>query len=109
MTDTYGNKAVTNTVTLRMGKALKIIEPPQDSVAQIGEMVSFSVVAEGEVLTYQWYVKSSKSATFSKSSIIKETYRVTMTKNHDGNQLYCVVFDAYCNLESTRVVTIKAR
>ncbi len=108
VSDAYGNTVTSDTATLYMATELKIVSQPTGAYAAIGENVKVTVVAEGDELTYQWYVKSPKSATFSKSSITKAVYSVTMTENRDGTQLYCVIYDRYGNMKSTRVVTIMA-
>ena len=106
VSDTYGNNAVSDTITFHKAKELKIVTQPTDAYAEIGGNAKVTVVAEGDDLTYQWYVKSPKSATFNKSSITKPVYSVTMTESRDGTQLYCVIYDRYGNMKSTRVVMI---
>ncbi|MBR4691594.1 MAG: hypothetical protein IKP17_02420, partial [Oscillospiraceae bacterium] len=67
---------------------------------------SFTVVASGEGLTYQWYVKKPTASKFSKSSITGDTYSVELTAARNGNQVYCVVTDALGNTVQTNTVTM---
>jgi hypothetical protein len=66
----------------------------------------FSVLAEGDELSYQWYVKKPGATKFSKSSITSATYSVALTAARSGNRLYCVVTDAYGNSVQTDTVTM---
>ena len=111
VTDAYGNKAQTNTVSMTVqAEALNITRQPVDYVGAAGSKASFTVEAEGEGLSYQWYVKNPGSSRFSKSSITKASYSVTLTEANSGRQLYCVVSDAYGNKAQTNTVsmTLKA-
>ena len=62
--------------------------------------------AEGEGLTYQWYVKESGAKTFKVSSNKTASYAYTMQSYMNGRQVYCVVTDAYGNQATTETATI---
>jgi hypothetical protein len=70
-----------------------IIKQPQSVAAASGQTATVTIEATGEGLTYQWYIKNSGSSAYSKSSNTTNTYRVKMSANSDGRQLYCVVTD----------------
>ena len=91
--DQYGNSVQTNTVTLSMGNVAKITTQPQNVTVSSGEIAKVTVTASGDGLTYQWYLKNPGKTTFSKSSIVKNYYSVTMTDAVNGRQVYCVVTD----------------
>ncbi len=104
--DKYGNSIKSDTVTFTMGGGeLKITKQPESAVAAVGKTVSATVEAEGEGLTYQWYIKDSGKSVFSKSSITKNTYSYQMTEAKSGRQAYCIVSDSFGNSEITDVVT----
>ncbi|MBR4693151.1 MAG: hypothetical protein IKP17_10390, partial [Oscillospiraceae bacterium] len=71
-----------------------------------GSTATFTAIATGEGLTYQWYVKKPSANKFSKSSITGDTYSVELTPERNGNQVYCVVTDAFGNTARTNTVTM---
>jgi len=110
VTDKYGNKVRTNTVTIsKATQALKITQQPQDAAVELGEKAKVTVKATGDGLKYTWYVKSAGSSTFKKSSIMTASYSVTMRKDRDGNQVYCVVTDQYGNTETSATATLSRK
>lgn len=70
---------------------LAIDTQPAGDCAASGKRVSTTVAAQGEELTYQWYVKDPGRTKFTKSSNTTDTYFFKMTKEKSGRQVYCVV------------------
>jgi len=85
---------------------VKIVTEPQDTYTKSGEKANVSVVAEGEDLTYTWYVKNAGSDKFVKSSITSATYSVTMSSKVKDRQVYCVVTDGKGNSLTSQTVTM---
>lgn len=79
--------------TKDMNGGMLITAHPKAASAKDGEKVSASVKAEGDGLTYTWYIKNAGASRYSKSSITKSTYSVTMAEKADGRRVYCVVTD----------------
>ena len=94
----------TQTVTLSSAAILKIIEQPTDVYAENGKTARTKVVATGEGLTYQWYIKNASATKFSASSVKSATYSVTMSDKVDGRQAYGIIKDAHG--EEVRTSTI---
>jgi len=110
VTDKYGNSVQTDTVTMSARESLKIVKQPVDCVVDtIGNTATFTVVAEGEGLSYIWWYKNPSSTTFTKSVIKKATYSTPVTATSNGRELYCVVTDKYGNSVQTDTVTMSAR
>ena len=107
ITDCFGNKTQSDTVTLSMKHTAKITQQPRNVSAVNGEKVSTTVKATGDGLTYQWYVKAANGAEFTKSSITKATYGVIMSASVNGRKVYCVITDKYGNSVKTNTVTLK--
>ncbi|MBO5671010.1 MAG: InlB B-repeat-containing protein, partial [Clostridia bacterium] len=83
---------------------LEITSQPADTSVYEGELVSVSVAASGEGLSYQWYVAMAGSDTFSKSSVKKSTYSTVMDESRDGRRVYCIVTDEHgCTVMSDTV------
>jgi len=88
---------------------LVITQQPVDSNSIIGGKAEFSVVAEGEGLTYQWYVNKNDGAGF-----VKATYTGNKTaalsipvyESRIGWTVYCVITDAEGNTLTTDTVTL---
>ena len=106
VTDAYGNSEKSETVTLTLKTAVKILTQPTDASAVDGAVVKSSVVAEGDGLTYQWYIKTPGSSKFYISSVTSATYACKMNAANDGRQVYCRITDAYDNYVDTEVVTL---
>jgi len=106
ITDKYGNSMQTRTATISKPAVLAIVTEPEDVAVAIGEKATATVEATGEGLTYQWYLKNKTASKFSKSSVTKKTYSVTMSDAVDGRQIYCVITDKNGNSVTTRTATL---
>ena len=105
--DSNGKSVTSDAVTLNVKTDLKIITQPVDcTVDAIGDTATFKVVAEGDSLTYQWWIKNLDSTAFTKSKIKKATYSTTVTESSNGRQLYCDITDKYGNSVQTNTVTM---
>ena len=63
----------------------------------MGEVARVSVKAQGDGLTYEWYLKNAGSDEWIKSSLTGKTSSCTMNTARDGREVYCVITDAYGN------------
>jgi len=107
VTDKYGNRVQTNTVTIAMATELKITSQPKSVTVPEGEYAEVSLSAQGDGLSYAWYYREAGSSKFYKtSSFTSNRYSVPMTEARDGRQLYCVVTDKYGNSVQSSTVTI---
>lgn len=96
ITDPQGAMAVSDTVALTVDSAtpLQILRQPVDAEATEGSTLNVSVAADGEGLRFQWYYRDAGSTAFSRSSVCKDTYSITMTASRAGREVFCVVTDA---------------
>ena len=110
ITDAYGNQVETEHVTMSIRKPaeLKITKQPESVVvANIGDLASFTVEAEGEGLTYCWYHKNPGQTKFYLTKCYTaSTEPLEVTKARNDRQMYCVITDAYGNTVTTDVVTM---
>lgn len=111
ITDAEGHTVTTRTATLLQEypegyQAPRIITQPTDVAVDSGEIASTSIVAAGEELTYQWYLRNPGTSIFSRSSLQGDTYSVTMVPSKSGREVYCVVTDKYGNTAQTNTVTL---
>ncbi|MBR5232096.1 MAG: SH3 domain-containing protein [Clostridia bacterium] len=88
---------------------LKITKQPANATAKVGSIVKTTVEAQGDGLTYTWYLKNPSATKFGKSSVTGKTYSWRMTRENSGRQVYCVITDAYGNSVSTKVVRLSAQ
>jgi len=108
VSDNYGQKAQTNTVTITMADAIRITAQPKDEKAESGTAASVSVKASGDgKLMYQWYYSDNGGSSFSKSSVTSDTYTVTMDEDRDGRRVYCVITDNYGQSVTSETVTLE--
>lgn len=75
--------------------AVTIINQPMSCYVAVGERSTVWVDAEGDNLTYQWYVKRQGTSSFSRSSVTAPIYSVTQPGTNDRPQrsLYCRISD----------------
>ena len=110
ITDKYGNKTQTDTVTLNIdipeGYKLTVDAQPVDCAVAEGKTAKTSFKVSGDELSYQWYGKDPGQTKFWKSSIKKDTYSVKMVPEKSGRQIYCVVTDKYGNKVTSDTVTL---
>ena len=107
ITDKYGNKVTSKTVTISIAVPVSITAQPVNTVvAKAGDNASVKVTAKGDGLTYTWYFKNKGASTFAKSSINTASYTVAMDDSRNGRQLYCVITDKYGNKVTSKTVTI---
>ena len=106
ITDIHGDSVTTDTVTLSQIEKLTIAAQPVDVTVANGEKAAVAVEATGEGLGYQWYLKNKTASKFTKSSVTKSTYSVTMSDAVDGRQLYCIITDKNGNTLATDIVTL---
>ena len=94
-------------VTLIVEKPeLKITKQPVSATVAVGEKATFTVQAEGEGLTYQWYYRNAGASTWNQSSCTSASYSQTGKESINGRQFYCEVTDAYDETVETDVVTL---
>ena len=109
VTDKYGNSVTSQTVKMLIGKIVEIKEQPKDVEAKIGETAVVSIVATGDDLTYEWWVKNVDSEKYFKSSSEEPEYKVKVKEEHNGRQVYCVVRDKYGNIATSKNIKISCK
>ncbi len=93
-------------VACTLSPAPTIIQQPVDYVGAEGSTASFTVVAVGEGLTYQWWIRNPGDNEFTKSTRRTATYTTNLRAASSGRELYCVVTDANGNSVTSDTVTM---
>ena len=111
VTDRYGNRAQTNTVSINMSASgVKITKQPTSVTVANGQTATVSFTATGEGLTYKWYYKNAWETKFTLTTTFTgNTYSAQMNSSRNGRQIYCVVTDKYGNSVKTNTVSINMR
>ena len=105
--DAYGTEVESEVATMYQVKIeAAFTKQPESVTVASGEKATVSVEAIGDGLTYTWYTKDRSADEWTKSSITKNTYSVTMTEARHKRQLYCLIKDAYGNKVKSDVVTM---
>ena len=95
ITDKYGDTVTTNIVTLNVANPLSITQHPGNASGKAGDMATFTVVAEGEGLKYQWQVY--KNGSWTNCSVNDgaktDTLSLEIKPSRDGSLYHCVVTD----------------
>ena len=105
VTDKYGKTDKSKTVVLR--QQATITTQPKTTSAALGETAKLTVKAKGDGLKYTWYIKNAGGSKYSKSSVTKSTYSVTMSEKVNGRYVYCVVTDKYGKTDKSKTVMLK--
>ena len=105
VTDKYGNTVQSNKIYLR--EAVSITTQPKTSYTKMGSTAKATVKASGDDLTYTWYIKNAGKSSYSKSSVTKATYSVTMSSSSKGRMVYCVVTDKYGKTATSNKITLR--
>ena len=105
ITDTYGTKVKTYTVTLKIPKPLKITTQPDDVYAKLGNSGKATVKASGDGLAYRWYIKSPGATAFKKTTVTGKSYSLKVTEKSIGTQAYCLITDTYGKKVKTDIIT----
>jgi len=103
--DKKGKSVKSSTAILRM-KAT-ITTEPKTTYAKQGATAKLTVKAKGDGLKYAWYIKNAGKTKYSKSSVTKSTYSVTMSDKVHGRYVYCVVTDKYGKTDKSKTVVLR--
>ena len=96
VTDKYGETVETVPFTLTVGTPLEIIEQPECFEGYEGEYATFTVVAQGEGLKYQWQVDKNGWTNCSVNDGAKtDTLTLEIKPSRDGYCYRCVITDKY--------------
>ena len=109
ITDANGNSVQTDTVTISMTGALRIVTQPVSVTVAEGQTATVTVEAVGEGLTYEWYYRNADPNPYDfepTTAFTGNTYSVEMNAARNGRQIYCVITDANGNSLQTDTVTI---
>jgi len=107
VTDKYGKTAKSKTIVLR--QQATITTQPKSVKVDNGATAKITVKATGDGLTYQWYIKNADKTKYSKSSVTKATYSVTMSDAVDGRYAYCIVTDKYGKTDKSKTVSLRQK
>lgn len=107
ITDAYGCKVQTDTVTICIGTILKITQQPKSQTVKQDQPATVTVQAKGDGLTYAWFYKDLSDGTFKLDrNYTGPNYTVQMNSDRDGRKVYCVITDKYENSVTSNTVTI---
>ena len=104
---TVGDQPVMIDIVLR--KALTITKQPKTSYTANGATAKATVVAEGDGLTYQWYVKNAGGSSYSKSSCKTATYSCKMSSSSKDRYVRCKITDQYGTVVWTNTVRLRMK
>jgi len=108
VSDKYGNKIRTNTVSLRMSATITK-QPAKVTYVKSGSKATITVGAAGSGLKYTWYVCDAGDKEYTKAKTTSSTYTLKMTKNNSNRKVYCVVSDKYGKKVYTNTVRLRIK
>ena len=96
VSDQFGNTATSDTAVMLIKQPLVITSLPKDYVGKAGSTATFSVLAQGRGLTYQWQI-SDDGFNWANSSVKAASYSTKLTTAKNGRMVRCIVTDANGN------------
>jgi hypothetical protein len=94
--DSAGNQVISREATLSVS-SLKITTEPEDQTVQAGKPATFTVVASGNGLTYQWQTKLSETADWGNTGLggsKTATLSFNAPSAYNNRQYRCIITDA---------------
>lgn len=111
VTDADGRVVYTVAALVKIAAGPTIAEQPEDVTAALGTKATFSVVAEGNDLTYQWQFQKVGKTTWVNSTSASnktDTLKVSATTGTNGLKFRCVVTDGDGNITISNYATLTA-
>ena len=94
VTDSTGAFVNSDSATVTLVPQVRIIRSPDDSHTAVGRSVSFTVIAKGEGLRYQWYYKKADASVWSVwSKHTQPTVTSIAAESWNGMLVRCKVTD----------------
>ncbi len=92
-------------------RGLKLTQEPQSVTVRNGKKATFTVKTSGKVKSYQWYYRTSETASWKKvKSATKSKLTVTAKPGNNGYQYRCVLQNAYGKLTTdAATLTVELR
>ncbi|MBR4863253.1 MAG: hypothetical protein IKU07_01650, partial [Oscillospiraceae bacterium] len=112
VTDEYGTTVTSEAVIMTVTRKTVATSGPEDKAVANGGIAKFTVVAEGEELTYQWqYCRtgSSKWVNTTMTGYNTDTLSVAATTGRNGYKYRCVITDAYGNVTISEEATLTVK
>ncbi len=81
--------------------------PSTARYANKGAKVTVPIKAEGDGLTYTWYIKNEGQTKYSKSSVTSATYATKMSSKSKNRRAYCIIKDKYGNSERSKTFILR--
>lgn len=107
VTDAGNKSATSNSATLKVATPLSLKTQPKSFIGASGTDATFTVVAKGTGLKYQWQVNTSGSwSNTSFSGARTATLTVPITKSRDGYKFRCVITDYSGKSVTSNAVTL---
>ena len=100
VSDSSGNQAITDEVSVTLFIGPKIVEQPGSCEQAKGKRVSFTVVATGDNLSYQWQYLKAGSTNWTNSGLSSaksSTLSFTMSSGYDRLPFRCIITDSAGN------------
>ena len=85
---------------------VSLVSQPEDAYAAVDAKATAMVEADGDGLTYTWYIKNKGAKSYATSSVKTATYSTVMSSSSRDRSVYCVVKDAYGNEVRSNTVVL---
>ena len=104
--DSNGKSVTSNVATIQITNLpLSILTQPKNYTGTVGSRATFTVVAQGTGLSYQWQYYSG--GTWKNFGTNNPTASVTVSNIHNGMKYRCIVKDSSGKTVTSNAATIK--
>lgn len=107
ITDIFGNKIKTRTVTL--GVPLEILRQPTNISAPMGGIAKATVKAKGSGLRYRWYIRLKNDIYWYSTSTATPSYSCVMAEETKGSMIYCEITDVFGRKKKTNTILVSEK
>jgi uncharacterized repeat protein (TIGR02543 family) len=108
VTDAWDNNVYSGAATITVKLPPAITSQPHDFTGKVGATATFTVVAEGDGLIYQWEYMDV-DGTWTKSSFKTESMTCKITAARDGRQYRCIITDTWGNKVTSEPAAIRVQ
>ncbi|MCC8103888.1 MAG: leucine-rich repeat protein, partial [Clostridiales bacterium] len=106
VTDADGNSVTSETAVMTVAGGPVITVQPESYTGKAGDSVTFTILAEGTDLTYEWQYSSDGGETWKTGSSTTVSYTTTLTAARSGRMVRCIVTDADGNSTTSKTATM---
>ncbi|MBQ1555331.1 MAG: leucine-rich repeat protein, partial [Clostridia bacterium] len=99
VTDQYGNSVTSQNASMKIAATpLRIISQPEDTIANEGDRLTFTIRAQGNNITYKWQQSDDNCKTWrTLTDVTGNMLSTTLTRQNNHRCFQCILRDSHGN------------